>query len=205
MAIVDAEAAQRVGWTMTDLASAYLNGGATLLQVRAKAAPGGRLLDIVSDIVALARRASARVIVNDRADIARMSGAAGVHVGQDDLEPSLVRSIVGDDAVIGLSTHTPAQLDAAVRQPISYVAIGPIFGTETKRTGYESLGLAAVTRAAVHARAAGLPLIAIGGVTLETAPQVISAGANAVAVIGDLAQAADPAARVRAYLSRLTV
>src|SRR5882757_4560389 len=98
MAIVDADAAARAGWTMVDLAAAYVTGGATLLQLRAKKAASGWLLDIATAIVALAHRANAMVIVNDRADIARLSGADGVHVGQDDLAPAAVRQIIGAGA-----------------------------------------------------------------------------------------------------------
>jgi thiamine-phosphate pyrophosphorylase len=212
MAIVDADVAQRAGWTMIDLAAACLSGGATLLQLRAKQAASGWLLDIAAAIVALAHRANAMVIVNDRADIARLSGADGVHVGQDDLAPAAVRQIVdggagpGDhDAVVGLSTHTPEQLEAALHLPVSYIAIGPVFSTDTKTTGYTGLGLEAVRRAAARTGERGVPLVAIGGVTLETAPEVIRAGAGTVAVISDLVAAGDPAARVRAYLARLTV
>jgi thiamine-phosphate pyrophosphorylase len=222
MAIVDADLAARLGWTMTGLAAAYLSGGATLLQLRAKQASSGWLLDTATTIVSLAHRASATVIVNDRADIARLSGADGVHVGQEDLGPLLVRRIFGPgdidagpgdpgdipagvEAIVGLSTHTPEQLEAALDAPVSYIAIGPVFGTETKTTGYASVGLEAVRRAASRTRARGLPLVAIGGVTLETAPEIIRAGATTVAVISDLVAGGDPAARVRAYLSRLTV
>jgi thiamine-phosphate pyrophosphorylase len=116
-----------------------------------------------------------------------------------------VRTVVGPEAIVGLSTHTPAQLDAAIHQPISYAAIGPVFGTMTKATGYLALGLDAVGRAAERTRPLGLPLVAIGGITLETAPDVLRAGASAVAVIGDLLRTGDPESRVRAYLKHLTV
>jgi thiamine-phosphate pyrophosphorylase len=215
MAIVDADVAAHFGWTMTDLAVAYLNGGATLLQVRAKKAPSGWLLDIATAIVALAHRANAIVIVNDRADIARLSGADGVHVGQDDLAPASVRQIVGAgagprgvEALVGLSTHTEEQLEAALHapvSPVSYIAVGPVYSTNTKMTDHTSLGLEAVRRAAARTGRRGVPLVAIGGVTLETAPDVIRAGAGTVAVISDLVAAGDPSVRVRAYLARLTV
>lgn len=205
MAIVDDDVAARFGWTMPHLAAAYLSGGARLLQLRAKKASSGRLLDISTTIVTLAHRADATVIVNDRADIARLSGADGVHVGQDDLAPASIRQIVGAEAIVGLSTHTAEQLEAAVHEPVSYIAIGPVFGTDTKTTGYTSLGLEAVRRAAARTGERGVPLVAIGGVTLEAAPEVIRAGACTVAVIRDLVAAGDPAARVRAYLARLTV
>ena len=205
MAIVDADAARGAGWPILDLTSAFLSGGATLMQLRAKGAPGGWLFDTASAIVALAHQANARVIINDRADIARLSGADGVHVGQDDLGPALVRPMVGEKAMVGFSTHTREQVDAAVGQPVDYVAIGPVFDTRTKQAGYSAIGLAGVREAADATRAAGLPLVAIGGFTLESAPDVVGAGADSVAVISDLLVTGNPEARVRAYLERLTV
>jgi thiamine-phosphate pyrophosphorylase len=130
-----------------------------------------------------------------------MSGAAGVHVGQDDLAPLAVRQILGPGAIVGYSTHTTAQVEAASAEPVTYVAIGPVFGTRTKATGYEPVGLALVSDAARVSR--GLPVVAIGGITLETAPAVIEAGASSIAVISDLLAGSDPAARVRAFLDAL--
>ena len=205
MAIVDADAAHGAGLPVVDVASAFLRGGATFLQFRAKAAPGKWLFDTASAIVALAHGAHAHVIVNDRADIARLSGADGVHVGQDDLSPALVRRLVNEPAMVGLSTHTQEQVDAAIGQPISYLAIGPVFDTRTKPSNNPAIGLDGVREAARSARAAGLPLVAIGGIALESAPAVIDAGADSVAVIGDLIVDGNPEARVRAYLERLTI
>ena len=205
MCIVDADVARRIGWTVTDLAAAFIDGGATLLQLRAKSAPSGAFLDAAAAIAARAHRSGARLVINDRADIARLSGADGVHIGQDDLAAPLVRALVGAEAMIGLSTHTEAQLRAALGQPVDYVATGPVFGTTTKATGYDRIGLDSVRRSAAIARSSGRPLVAIGGITLETAPDVLRAGASTVAVITDLVAGGDPAARVRAYLARLTV
>jgi thiamine-phosphate pyrophosphorylase len=202
--IVDVEAAERAGWRPIDLASAFLAGGATLLQLRAKTLAGATFLEMAFAIATVAHEAGARLIVNDRADIAKLAGADGVHIGQDDLSPAAVRRVLGDGAVVGLSTHTPVQIAAAVREPVSYLAIGPVFGTATKVTGYDAIGLGAVAMAAAAARGAGLPLVAIGGITLETAPSVLEAGATSVAVIGDLLATGDPEARTRAYLERLS-
>jgi thiamine-phosphate pyrophosphorylase len=124
-------------------------------------------------------------------------------VGQEDLAPRAVRTVVGDDAVVGLSTHTVEQLERALDEPVSYVAIGPVFGTATKETGYEAIGLERVANASRRAAARGLPLVAIGGITVHNARAVVDAGAAAVAVIGDLLATGDPEARVRAYLERL--
>jgi thiamine-phosphate pyrophosphorylase len=202
-AICDAEASARAGWTLVDLARAFLNGGARLLQVRAKEASSGWLLDTSLAIVALAREAGAVVIINDRADVARLAGADGVHLGQEDLTPEAARTIVGDDAIIGLSTHTPEEFQAALSRPVDYVAIGPVFGTSTKTTGQEPVGLATVTKAASATSPRGLPLVAIGGITLDRAADVVRAGADSVAVIGDLVGSGNPEARVRAFIAAL--
>jgi thiamine-phosphate pyrophosphorylase len=197
-AIIDYDVAARFGWTVPALAEAYLEGGARFLQVRAKHATSAEYLSLCEKVVARARASGSAVIVNDRADIARLSGAAGVHVGQDDLPVPAVRSIVGPDAIVGFSTHSVDQAQMAGRMPIDYVAIGPIFGTATKETGYSALGLD-VLRRVVSAK----PIVAIGGVTLDRAKSVIDAGAASVAVISDLLATGSPSARVREYLSAL--
>ena len=202
-AIVDVEAAERFGWTPTDLARAFLAGGARFLQLRAKHLAGAAFLDTAKAIVELARQFDAMVIVNDRADIARLSGADGVHVGQEDLSPRAVRQVVGADAVVGLSTHTVEQFERALEEPISYVATGPVFGTTTKHTGYEAIGLERVAAAARRTTARRLPLVAIGGITLERAASGVAAGATSVAVIGDLLATADPEGQTRHYLRTL--
>lgn len=150
--------------------------------------------------MALARAAGATLLVNDRADIAKLAGADGVHLGQHDLDPAAARAILGGAATIGWSTHTAAQLEASAGLPVTYVAIGPVFASSTKTSGWPPVGLDLVRRAA--ALAGGRPIVAIGGITLETAPSVIEAGAASVAVIGDL-MGPDPAARVREYVARL--
>jgi thiamine-phosphate pyrophosphorylase len=203
-AILDVDVAARAGWAPLDLAAAFLRGGARFLQLRAKSMSGADLLTTASAVVALARPYGARVIVNDRADIARLAGADGVHVGQEDLPPAAVLSIVGAEAMVGLSTHTTAQIDRAVTEPVSYVAVGPVFGTATKTTGYDRIGLEMVAEAARRTAARGLPLVAIGGITLETAASVLAAGAASVAVVSDLLATGDPEARVRAYVERLS-
>ena len=201
-AIVDVDVCARAGWTPSDLARAYISGGARLIQLRAKQIESGAMLDITAAMVEDARTADAIVIVNDRADVALLSGAAGVHVGQDDFTPTDVRRVIGPAAMVGFSTHTDAQIEGALSQPISYLAIGPIFGTATKATGYDAIGYEAVQRAARLAAPFGMPVVAIGGITLDTAARVIAAGAASVAVITDLV-AGDPERRVREYLTAL--
>ena len=177
------------------LAAACLRGGARIMQLRFKGGPSGEFLLLTERLVALARPRGASVIVNDRADIAVMAGAAGVHVGQDDLPVADVRTIVGPDAIVGVSTHDPQQVDAAAAGTASYLAVGPIFGTPTKDTGYAARGLDLVR----HAAATGTPIVAIGGITLANAPSVFAAGATSIAVIGDLFIGEDPEARTRAF------
>ena len=201
-AIVDVDVCERMARAPIDVTHAFLAGGASLLQLRAKTWGSGAFLDLACAMTVAARRAAANVIVNDRADVATLADAAGVHVGQDDLPPVHARRLVGPDAVVGLSTHTDSQLLAASAEPISYVAIGPVFGTGTKDTGYNSIGLEAVRHAAVIANRAGLPLVAIGGITLERAPAVIESGADSVAVITDLL-IGDPELRARAFVNAL--
>jgi len=200
-AIVDVEASIRAGLRALDVARGYLLAGASVLQIRGKALGSRDFLEVADACVAAARPFNATVIINDRVDIARLSGAAGVHVGQGDLSPTAARRLLGGAAIVGLSTHTIRQIEAAVMEPITYLAIGPVFGSATKDTGYDATGLALVREAV---RLAGsLPVVAIGGITLENASSVIDAGAASVAVIGDLLTGADPERRARAFLQTL--
>lgn len=181
------------------MAEAFLAGGARLLQLRVKSGSSGPLLALIREAVRVARDPGGLIIVNDRPDIASMGGAAGVHVGQADLPADIAQSIAGAEAIVGVSTHTAGQVDAALAGPARYVAVGPVFQTRTKDTGYEPRGLELVRYAAGR----GKPVIAIGGITLENAAGVIEAGASAVAVISDLLVDNAPAERVRAYLARI--
>jgi len=201
-AIVDVEACARAQRAPLDVSRAFLSGGVRCLQLRAKSWGSGPLLELAAVVVSDASQAGALVIINDRADVAVMAGAHGVHVGQDDLPPVDARTVVGADRIVGLSTHTDAQLEQGVALPISYLAVGPVFDTETKATGYDSIGLETVRRAAAIVSAAAHPLVAIGGITLQRAPGVIAAGASSVAVINDLL-VGDPEARAREFLRAL--
>lgn len=195
--IIDTAACRSRGVEPLALAAACLRAGARLLQLRGKDETSAELLDLAVALVELARPFAAAVIVNDRADIARMAGAAGVHVGQEDLPVEAVRSIVGAGAIVGLSTHEPWQADAAARTSASYIAVGPVFATATKDTGYSARGIELVA----HAARLGRPVVAIGGITAENAPLVYAAGASSVAVIGDLLAGPDVEARARAFVT----
>jgi thiamine-phosphate pyrophosphorylase len=150
------------------------------------------------------RAAGARFVVNDRADAARLTRADGVHVGQTDLSPDEVRRIYPAASVIGHSTHDLGQLDASLLMPATYSAFGPVFVTRTKEDADPTVGLDGLREAAalIKGRAAGRPLVAIGGITLATAPAVIACGAASVAVITGLLEG-DPGRLARAYLAAL--
>lgn len=182
------------------LARACVEGGAPCLQVRAKHLASGPFLELCDAVVALAG-ARAVVVVNDRADLARASLARGVHVGQGDLAPSSVRALVGPGAVVGRSTHTTGQIIRATTEPVDYIAVGPVFDTRTKDTGYAAVGPGLVSEAVRLSR--GCPVVAIGGITLDAVPGLVAAGAAGVAVIGDLLVGGDPAARAAAYVAAL--
>jgi thiamine-phosphate pyrophosphorylase len=177
---------------------AFLAGGARLIQLRDKSPASRDRLALADAAVARVHAAGGRLIVNDRADIARLAGADGVHVGQDDLSIDEARAIVGPGAIVGISTHDEPQVAAAVASTASYLAVGPIYATATKDTGYSARGLALVRQAAAGRK----PVVAIGGITLERAPEVLAAGASSVAVISDLLRH-DPADMVRRFRRRL--
>lgn len=204
-AILDDAAVTRAGRDVLDVARAFLLGGATFIQLRAKTRSSAWMLETADALVAMGKTHSdnLEIIINDRADVARLAGAAGVHVGQEDLPPEAVRRLIGADRIVGFSTHSIAQIDDAVRRPIDYVAVGPVYGTGSKHTGYDAVGLTLVEEAARRARPRGLAVVAIGGITLDRAPDVIAAGATSVAVISDLLATGDPRSRVSQYLDRL--
>lgn len=202
-AIVDADLCAAAGRVPREVATGFLQAGVRLLQIRAKHATGRDLLALTEAVMNDARPHGATIVVNDRADVAA-TASAGVHVGQDDLPPAVARRLLGPAALVGCSTHTPAQLTEALAAPIDYVAYGPVFATATKANPDPVVGLEGLRGAARQAAAAGVPLVAIGGITLATAPAVIAAGATAVAVIGDLLAGDEPPdARARRFLVAL--
>jgi len=204
--ILDVEIAAAHGWTVPDLARACLDGGARLFQLRAKQQPSSRVLALLDELAALTAASGALLIANDRADLARLAGASGVHVGQDDLPAAAARTVVGPAAIVGLSTHTRDQVVAALLQPIDYLAVGPVYATSSKETGYDPVGTDLVASAVQMVRShagAPVPVVAIGGITLDRAAGVRAAGAASVAILSDLFVGGDPAARVRTLLDRV--
>lgn len=157
-------------------------GGAQLIQIRAKSTASGKFLSDTIEALSAAHRFGAKLIVNDRVDIALAAGADGVHLGQDDLPPKHARHLFGRDAIIGYSTHTVEQAILATKEPIDYIAIGPVFPTTTKADHDPVIGLDVVR--SVRMAIGSFPLVAIGGITIGNARSVIEAGADSVAVIG---------------------
>jgi thiamine-phosphate pyrophosphorylase len=174
-----------------------LAGGVDLFQLRDKHAPDAEILAAAAIARDLCARAGALFFVNDRPDLAAAAGADGVHVGQDDGSVADARAIVGPDALVGQSTHSPAELDAATEADL--IGVGPVHATPTK-AGRTPAGIELVRYAAVHAR---VPWFAIGGMDLETIPEAITAGARRVAVVRAIADASDPRAAAHALVAQL--
>jgi thiamine-phosphate pyrophosphorylase len=161
-----------------------IRGGATLLQIRDKDATPREFYQQAAAALDIAHRHKARLIINDRVDIALALNADGVHLGQSDLSVEAARKLLGEDAIIGFSTHDIAQATQAARLPINYIAFGPIFETSTKRNPDPVAGLLALRQ--VRACVGSLPLVAIGGIGQTNVRSVLEAGADAVAMISKL-------------------
>ena len=177
--------------------------GVELLQYRSKHATSRQLFEICTLLsrewprLSKDSQRAMRFIVNDRPDIARLVAAGGVHVGQNDLGVEEARAIVGPASWVGVSTHTLEQVTAADRSSADYVAFGPIFPTATKERADPVVGLELLAQARARTRK---PLVAIGGITLERAQETYRAGADSLAISRDLMTAAEPGARVQAFL-----
>ncbi|HEU4508474.1 MAG TPA: thiamine phosphate synthase [Pyrinomonadaceae bacterium] len=156
-------------------------GGATLVQLREKQMPPREFYEQAKAAVEVARRTGVTLIVNDRVDVALAVNADGVHLGQDDMPPDAARKLLGDEAIIGYSTHNIEQATKALSLPIDYLAIGPIFATSTKTDTSPVLGLDGLR--AVRNAIGAVPLVAIGGISPANAREVIEAGADSVALI----------------------
>lgn len=181
------------------LAQALFDGGASLVQVRHKGASARTLFDEVDEILKSAPR-NAQIIVNDRADIARVTGAAGAHLGQEDLLPSLARLVLSEGQVIGYSTHSLRQAVAADDEPVDYIAVGPVFATVTKENAAPVLGLERLREICSQVRK---PVVAIGGITLESAQEVLKCGVASVAVISDILRYENVTDRTREWVRGL--
>jgi len=175
----------------------FAAGGATFVQLREKRASPREFYEAAREAMSLARTLAVRIVINDRVDIAIAVKADGVHLGQTDLPPDRARLLLGDSRIVGYSTHTLKQALAATFAPVDYIAIGPVFQTQTKDRPHEVVGLETVREVK---RQVTKPLVAIGGITLDSAHLVIEAGADSVAVISDLLLASDIAERTRRFL-----
>jgi thiamine-phosphate pyrophosphorylase len=174
--------------------------GVRLLQYRDKSASPRDLLKTCRELVSSLKPYGSSLVVNDRPDIAVLAGAAGVHVGQEDLEPEKARGVVGGDMWIGASTHNLEQFQAAAASSADYIAIGPIFPTTSKVNPDPVVGLELICEAR---SLTNKPIVAIGGITLERAASVIGAGADSVAVIRDVLCAENPGEQANRYLEIL--
>jgi thiamine-phosphate pyrophosphorylase len=186
------------GRPLADVLEPALAGGADLFQLRDKTASDDALLAACAIARDLCTRAGALFVVNDRPDIAAAAGADGVHVGQDDASVAQARQVVGPDVLVGLSTHSPGQIDA-VSDDADLIGVGPIYATPTK-ADREPVGLELLDFAAAHAR---VPFFAIGGLDTETTPEAVAHGAARIAVVRAIADAPDPAAAARELQGRL--
>jgi thiamine-phosphate pyrophosphorylase len=180
--ILDSGLLQRRGIGIIPAAREILDAGARILQFRHKGQLSRETWEHMEKVARLCQNAKALYVINDRADLARLLGAA-LHIGQDDLPPAAARRVMGPDLALGFSTHNEAQLRLAAAEPVDYVALGPIFGTGSKENPDPVVGVEELRRLRPLTTR---QLVAIGGITRANALSVLEAGADSVAVIGDL-------------------
>jgi thiamine-phosphate pyrophosphorylase len=180
--ILDSESLLSRGLTVISAARALLDGGARILQIRHKGHWDRNVYESARILARMCSEAGAIFVINDRADFALLLDAA-LHVGQEDLPPQDARKLIGAERMLGYSTHNAAQLQASAALPVDYIALGPIFGTGTKRNPDPVVGLEELRRCRALI---DKPLVAIGGITLQHAASVLEAGADSVAVIAGL-------------------
>jgi thiamine-phosphate pyrophosphorylase len=183
-----------------DCARNLVDAGVRLLQYRHKNASTRQLFDASRELAAFLNPLGVRCIVNDRADVAALAGADGVHVGQDDLAVEQARAVLGERKWVGVSTHNEKQFRDAMETSADYIAVGPIFSTGSKANPDPVVGVDFIREMrALTDR----PIVAIGGITLERAAEAVDAGADCVAVISDILRAENPGKRARQYLDLL--
>lgn len=169
------------GLTHLEQARRLGDGGARLIQLREKVVSSREVFDAAVQTIEYAIGQRISIIINDRVDIALATNAAGVHLGQDDMPPEKARALLGDQAIIGYSTHTLEQARHAATLPVNYIAFGPVFATKTKVDPDAVVGLDGLRR--VREAIGDIPLVAIGGIDIDNAEGVLSAGADSVAMI----------------------
>lgn len=182
------------------IARQLASAGVRLLQYRAKGVSAREVLETAKELAQMSRAEGTTFFVNDRPDLAYLAGADGVHVGQDDLSVEQARAIVGQDRWVGVSTHNREQFEAAAATSADYIAIGPVFQTTSKANPDPVVGTGLFRELRPLTKK---PIVAIGGIRLERAAEVIEAGADSVAVISDILRAVDPVQQARLFLERL--
>ena len=189
------------GISIPEQVDRLIAGGATLIQLREKHASSGDFYEAAQFALEIARTRGVRIIVNDRVDIAMALKADGVHLGQNDLPCMHARRILGDDAIIGLSTHSTEQAIAALCLPINYIAIGPVFSTTTKADPAAVVGLQGLSR--VRSLIGDFPLVAIGGITESNLKSVLETGVDSAAIItGLVSEAGRITQKMQAFLQQ---
>jgi thiamine-phosphate pyrophosphorylase len=188
------------GRSIPETVGALAGAGVGMMQLRAKPLRDRDLLEAARVALEAARSVGCRLIVNDRPDVARLVGADGVHVGQNDLAPADARRLLPQEAIVGMSTHSLEQLKAATREAVDYIAVGPIFPTRTKADPDPVVGLQFIRAARRHT---SLPVVAIGGITRQTARAVIDAGASGVAMASGLLSGTDVTIATRDVLAAM--
>ena len=184
----------------SECAQKLADAGVRLLQFRNKSASSRELFESSSRLSSLLTPRGVSFFVNDRADVAFLAGATGVHVGREDLGVDEARSVIGTGKLVGVSTHNLEQFQRAAKTTADYVAVGPVFSTSTKANPEPVVGIEFIRRIRPLT---DKPIVAIGGITLEHAAEVVEAGADSVAVISDILLASDPAQRARQYIDLL--
>lgn len=183
-----------------EAAKRLMESGVELVQLRSKGSSDAAFYEEAVRSVRLSVSFHARVIVNDRVDIALASGAHGVHLGQDDLPPEKARTILGNMSLIGVSTHSLEEAMEASRKRVDYIAVGPIYSTQTKES--KNVPVGSETLAEIR-KVIRKPIVGIGGINLENASEVMRSGADTVAVISDLLGAQDISLRAQQYFDLL--
>jgi len=184
----------------SECAQELVDAGVRLLQYRNKKASACELFECSKRLSSLLTPQDVTFVVNDRADVAWAAGASGVHVGQEDLEAEAARAVIGTGKLLGVSTHTLEQFERAAASSADYIAVGPVFSTSTKANPDPVVGIELIRRVRVLT---DKPIVAIGGITLERAGEVIQAGADSVAVVSNILLAPNPGQRARNYIDVL--
>ncbi len=183
-----------------ECAEELVAAGVRLLQYRNKRASARELFDSARQLSSLLIPQGITFVVNDRADVVSAAEASGVHVGQEDLEAEAARAVVGSNKLVGVSTHNMEQFQRAAASSADYIAVGPIFATGTKSNPDPVVGAQFIQKVRPLT---DKPIVAIGGITLERAPEIIESGADSVAVISDILGAPEPGMRARQYIDLL--